>query len=57
MKEKKQEEEPLIMFFNPETGISVWPVMKQDSEGNWVFSYPEEVKSLLGVQEPKSGKK
>ncbi len=31
----KDEGSPLIHFRNPKTGMSVWPVMVKDSEGNW----------------------
>jgi hypothetical protein len=45
-----------LHLHNPHTGVRVWPVMKQDSEGNWQISSPDVIKSMLGPRKKKSGK-
>ncbi len=58
---KDTESPPLMHFRNPKTGMSVWPVMKKDSEGNWTPSAPDAIKSLMRDDyrqgTPNSGKK
>jgi hypothetical protein len=58
---EKDEGGPLIHFRNPRTGVSVWPVMVKDSEGNWVDSCPDAIESLMKADSPQrkpdSGKK
>ena len=46
-----------LHLHNPHTGVRVWPVMKQDSEGNWQFSDPEGIKSMMERRKPKSIKR
>ena len=46
-----------LHLHNPHTGVRVWPVMKQDSEGNWQISSPDVIKSMLERRKPKSGKR
>jgi hypothetical protein len=57
----KDEGGPLIHFHNKKTGVRVWPVMVQDSEGNWNPSDPAVVESLMRddfhQRKPESGKK
>jgi hypothetical protein len=58
---EKDEGGPLIHFRNKKTGVSIWPVMVKDSEGNWNPSDPDAIESLMKAESPKtkpdSGKK
>jgi hypothetical protein len=52
-----KEQPPLIRFHNPRTGVTIYPVMVKDSEGNWVPSDPGVVESLMrdDFHQPKPG--
>jgi hypothetical protein len=52
----QEEKAPPLHLHNPSTGVRIWPVMKQDSEGNWVVSSPEFVDNMMAPPKEKSGK-